>query len=189
MRFCHWGNQPANGKKEKESNRLKKLLQQREKRNDSNTTDEVKAGTRPGGRGRKGRRILRIPAGQIASCSVAKQSIDARKKPEIWYSYVVDITLKSGDEDKVIRKCRNADVTRFTPVAYHFPGPGTEKMQHRPLIIGMGPAGLFCGYMLARAGYRPILLERGSDVQTRSRDVEAFWAGRSMQAGFQCAVR
>ncbi|WP_455618061.1 NAD(P)/FAD-dependent oxidoreductase [Eisenbergiella sp.] len=138
---------------------------------------KLKPGHAPEAVEEKAARILRIPAGQIASCSVAKQSIDARKKPEIWYSYVVDISLKGGDEDKVIRKCRNGNVTRFTPAAYHFPGPGTEKMQHRPLIIGMGPAGLFCGYMLARAGYRPILLERGSDVQTRSRDVEAFWAG------------
>ena len=95
---------------------------------------KLKPGHAPEAVEEKAARILRIPAGQIASCSVAKQSIDARKKPEIWYSYVVDITLKSGDEDKVIRKCRNADVTRFTPVAYHFPGPGTEKMQHRPLI-------------------------------------------------------
>ena len=150
---------------------------------------KLKPGHAPEAVEEKAARILRIPAGQIASCSVAKQSIDARKKPEIWYSYVVDITLKSGDEDKVIRKCRNADVTRFTPVAYHFPGPGTEKMQHRPLIIGMGPAGLFCGYMLARAGYRPILLERGSDVQTRSRDVEAFHAGRIPMCSSVKAVR
>lgn len=88
---------------------------------------KLKPGHAPEAVEEKAARILRIPAGQIASCSVAKQSIDARKKPEIWYSYVVDITLKSGDEDKVIRKCRNADVTRFTPVAYHFPGPELKK--------------------------------------------------------------
>ena len=63
------------------------------------------------------------------------------------------------------------------PVVYRFPEPGTQSARHRPVIIGMGPAGLFCGYLLARAGYRPILLERGKDVQSRTRDVENFWGG------------
>ena len=103
---------------------------------------KLKAGTRPEAVEEKAARILRIPAGQIASCSVAKQSIDARKKPEIWYSYVVDITLKSGDEDKVIRKCRNADVTRFTLWFHHFPGPGTEKCSTGRLLSVWGRRGL-----------------------------------------------
>ena len=48
-------------------------------------------------------------------------------------------------------------------------------MEHRPVIVGAGPAGLFCGYMLARYGYRPILLERGMDVDQRRRVVQEFW--------------
>ena len=49
------------------------------------------------------------------------------------------------------------------------------KKEHRPVIIGTGPAGLFCGYMLAIHGYRPILLERGMDVEHRCEKVEEFW--------------
>ena len=122
----------------------------------------------------KAAKVLRLLPEQIASCHVVKQSIDARKKPEIWF---LDVTLKSGSEEKVIRRCRDTSVSRVTPAPYRFPEPGMEKGTHRPLIIGMGPAGLFCGYMLAKAGYRPILLERGKDVQSRRKDVETFWAG------------
>lgn len=91
MRFCHWGNQPANGKKEKESNRLKKLLQQRENGMIRIQQMKLKPGHAPEAVEEKAARILRIPAGQIASCSVAKQSIDARKNrkygiPTWWIS-------------------------------------------------------------------------------------------------------
>ena len=54
---------------------------------------------------------------------------------------------------------------------------GKEPLRHRPVIVGTGPAGLFCGYELARMGYRPLLLERGMDVDSRIKDVEGFWNG------------
>nr|WP_308623932.1 FAD-dependent oxidoreductase [uncultured Eisenbergiella sp.] len=125
----------------------------------------------------KAAKVLRVPPEQIASCHVVKQSIDARKKPEIWFSYVVDVKLKSGSEETIVRRCRDNNISCVTPASYRFPEPGKETGTHRPLIVGMGPAGLFCGYMLAKAGYRPILLERGKDVQSRVKDVETFWAG------------
>ena len=58
---------------------------------------------------------------------------------------------------------------------YQFPALGTKPLNHRPIIVGTGPAGLFCGYMLARQGYRPILLERGREAGQRLQDVERFW--------------
>lgn len=63
----------------------------------------------------------------------------------------------------------------FVKKEYHFPIAGTKELPARPVIIGMGPAGLFCGYFLAKYGYKPILLERGKDVDNRTRDVEEFW--------------
>ena len=57
---------------------------------------------------------------------------------------------------------------------------GTEALRERPVIVGSGPAGLFCAYMLAKAGYRPLLLERGMPVEQRKKDVEKFWETQSL---------
>ena len=124
----------------------------------------------------KAARILRIRPEEIASLRVVRQSIDARKKPEIRLIYTVDVKLVGAREEKVLLSCRkNPDVGPAPEVRYRFPDPGKEILAERPLIIGTGPAGLFCGYLLAKAGYRPLLLERGEDVESRTRRVEEFW--------------
>ena len=121
-------------------------------------------------------RTLHIRPEEIVSLRVVRQSIDARKKPEIRLIYTVDVQLQGGREKKILASCRkNPDVGPAPEVRYHFPEPGEEILDERPLIIGTGPAGLFCGYLLARAGYRPPLLERGEDVESRTRRVEEFW--------------
>ena len=121
-------------------------------------------------------RTLHIRPEEIVSLRVVRQSIDARKKPEIRLIYTVDVQLQGGREKKILASCRkNPDVGPAPEVRYHFPEPGEEILDERPLIIGTGPAGLFCGYLLARAGYRPLLLERGEDVESRTRRVEEFW--------------
>ena len=124
----------------------------------------------------KAARTLRIRPEEIASLRVVRQSIDARKKPEIRLIYTVDVKLVGAREEKVLLSCRkNPDVGPAPEVRYRFPEPGKEILAERPLIIGTGPAGLFCGYLLAKAGYRPLLLERGADVESRTRRVEEFW--------------
>ena len=124
----------------------------------------------------KAARTLRIRPKEIASLRVVRQSIDARKKPEIRLIYTVDVKLVGAREEKVLLSCRkNPDVGPAPEVRYRFPEPGKEILAERPLIIGTGPAGLFCGYLLAKAGYRPLLLERGEDVESRTRRVEEFW--------------
>ena len=124
----------------------------------------------------KAARTLRIRPEEIASLRVVRQSIDARKKPEIRLIYTVDVKLVGAREEKVLLSCRkNPDVGPAPEVRYRFPDPGKEILAERPLIIGTGPAGLFCGYLLAKAGYRPLLLERGEDVESRTRRVEEFW--------------
>ncbi len=75
----------------------------------------------------------------------------------------------------MVHKARNPQVAIFQEKPYRFPEYGTEPLTEPPVIIGSGPAGLFCGLMLARHGYRPLLLERGEDVDARRRKVDRFW--------------
>ncbi|MCI8800762.1 NAD(P)/FAD-dependent oxidoreductase [Acetatifactor muris] len=127
--------------------------------------------------------ILRIPESDIVGMEIVRRSIDARKKPEIFYTYTLDVAVRS--EDKVLRGFRGKEnqVCRAPKFIYRFPGKACapvrfpEAQTCPPVIVGTGPAGLFCGYFLALHGYRPVLLERGKCVEERQRDVEAFWAG------------
>ena len=125
----------------------------------------------------KAAKALHIKSEQIASLQIRRQSIDARKKPDIFLIYVVDVTLNGISEQSCVSRSKNKDVSIVTERPYRFPKPGTKALRRRPVIIGSGPAGLFCCYMLAQNGYRPILLERGKDVEARKKDVEAFWNG------------
>ncbi len=119
-------------------------------------------------------RELKVASEKIEKLTIQKKSIDARKKP-ICYVYTVDIKLKG--EDKLLKKLHNRNVGKVEKKSYRFPDPGNEKLNHRPVIVGTGPAGLFCGLMLARAGYRPILLERGETARKRKETVDRFWNG------------
>lgn len=122
---------------------------------------------------KKAAKLLRIEHSGIRSLSIVKKSIDARKKPDIFMVYTVDV--KVDEEQKVIKKCgqKNGQIQLAEEKIYEF--PKTTPAKSRPVIVGTGPAGLFCGYMLAKAGYRPILLERGREVHRRLADVERFW--------------
>ncbi len=130
---------------------------------------------------KKAAECLRIKENDINKLVIVRQSIDARKKPDIFYSYVVDVEIDR--EEKVCRKIKNPQINQVKPFVYRFPyqcpaGMGLEESTSagkRPVIIGTGPAGLFCGYFLAKASFAPILLERGEDVDTRKKDVEQFW--------------
>lgn len=119
--------------------------------------------------------ILRIPVKELLSVRILRQSVDARKKPDIFYSYCVDVEVKN--EAQILRRFQGKEnrVCRSDTVPYVFPKAGTKRQAHPAVIVGMGPAGLFCGLFLAMHGYRPVLLERGKCVEERGRDVEAFW--------------
>lgn len=122
---------------------------------------------------RKAAAVLRIMPSEILSWKIVKKSIDARKKPEIWINYSLDVSVAS--QRKVLARCRSKQVQAVEEKVYRFPMSGKRKLHCRPVIVGTGPAGLFCGYLLARHGYRPILLERGNCVERRLKDVEQFW--------------
>lgn len=115
---------------------------------------------------------LHLKEEDLLEYHIHKRSIDARKKPDIFYSYAVDFKVKQ--EERVLKKYKNK-VQKISEKAYHVPKAGAETLVHRPIVVGAGPAGLFCTYLLAQEGYCPILIERGAPVEERIQDVNEFW--------------
>ena len=103
---------------------------------------------------------------------IRKQSIDARRKNELSFVYTVDVELKQ--ESMILHKNKNSNISKAKDIHYHFPDAGEKQLSHRPVIVGSGPAGMFCAYELAKHGYCPIILERGSSVEERTAEVERF---------------
>ncbi len=124
-------------------------------------------------------KILKTEKQTISAISIAKRSIDARKKTDIFYSITAYVDAKN--EEMLVKKANNKQVSLEKIEKYKFPESGTKTLQHRPVIIGSGPAGLFCAYMLSKHGYAPIVLERGKDVDSRKRDVDTFWESGILQ--------
>ena len=118
--------------------------------------------------------ILKCPESDIQKISISKKSLDARKKPNIFYIYEVDIDVKK--EKHLLKKHQsNKDIFLTPEEKYVYPKIGNKKLKHRPIIVGSGPAGLFCAYLLAELGYRPIIIERGEKIEERVKSVENFW--------------
>ena len=98
-------------------------------------------------------KLLHIKREQIVRLEIRRQSVDARKKPDIRLIYVLDVKVSGISEQKCVQRCKSRDVSVVTEKRYVFPQPGERRLEHRPVIIGTGPAGLFCGYLLAVHGY------------------------------------
>ena len=122
---------------------------------------------------KKAARILGIKPDAITSLTLARQSIDARKKNDVHYVCTVDVTVT--DQEKVMARCRDKHVSLHQNVPYAFP-PVRRTSSLPPVVVGMGPAGLFAALFLARNGLAPIVLERGRPVEERTADVEKFWS-------------
>ena len=117
-------------------------------------------------------KALRIPEARITALTIRKKSLDARKKDDLHWVYTVGVETDEN-EDKLLRRCRQA--SRVQPYRYEI--PAFDAPETRPVVVGFGPAGMFAALVLAMAGLRPIVLERGQDVDTRTAQVEAFRAG------------
>lgn len=120
--------------------------------------------------------ILRIRESEVQQIKILKKSIDARKKPQIYYSY--SVAFECSQEQKVLQKNR-----KDKNLSVYVPQPSLEEMVpglkketgERVVIVGTGPAGLLCGYYLALCGRKPLLIERGSPMWERVGKVSAFW--------------
>ncbi len=135
---------------------------------------------------KKASKILKISPSDISRLEINRHSIDARKKPELFDVYVLDVLLNGKSEQKVIKASRDKNIQIVYEKKYDFffnaqiDASKTDKAlgaDKKIIVIGSGPAGLFCAYELAKNGFKPLLLERGSDVDTRSAAVEEFWKG------------
>lgn len=116
---------------------------------------------------------LNIPKNEITSLTIVRKSIDGREKPDIYFVYSVDVSLEN--EGKLKSKVFGKDVSKVTPVRYNYKPSKTPDEVGKTVVVGMGPAGLFCGYFLSMNGYKPLIIERGKKVEERLADVEKFW--------------
>lgn len=119
------------------------------------------------------RKTLKLTQNQKLTYRIVKKSIDARKKPELFFVYSCQVSCEN--ENAIVKKAKNASITIVKPKSYVYPSSGEKQLEHPPLIIGAGPAGLFAAYVLAEAGYHPIMIERGKSVEERTKDVVRFW--------------
>jgi uncharacterized protein len=114
----------------------------------------------------------------LARHRILRKSLDARNHDDLHFVYAAEVELPGVEDDLLSRgPVRGVEPYRDEGFEWPAPGSGTEPLQHRPVVIGAGPAGLFAGYLLAINGYRPLVLERGRDVKDRVADVRAFDAG------------
>ena len=121
---------------------------------------------------------LHISVSKIRRLTIVRRSVDARKKPDVRIVYTVDVAV-DGSENKILKQsgCKRASLANDK----YYKVPKCDKNPaHRPVVVGFGPAGMFAALVLAIAGMRPLVLERGEDAATRHEKVQKFWETGSL---------
>ena len=119
-------------------------------------------------------RKLKCHREAVQTVRVVRRSIDARRKPHIYFVFTLDVEVMN--EAAIWTRCQKDKDVRLVEAPVVPPIlPGTVPLAERPIVVGTGPAGLLAALTLAQHGYPPLLLERGQDVDTRTRHVEEFW--------------
>ena len=125
-------------------------------------------------------KLFGVAPAQLGRWRILRKSLDARIKDRLRFVYTAEVVPEEG-EDRLLdigrRRCGDIRVDRHEEDEFRLPTPGMAPLEHRPVIVGSGPAGLVAGYFLAEQGYRPLILERGRAVRERIHDVHAFDAG------------
>ena len=116
---------------------------------------------------------LKINEKDIIDYKINKKSLDARKKDNIMYVYEFDVSLKN--EKEILKRNKSNDIFITPNEEYKIEITGTKEFTNRPVIVGSGPAGLFCAYILAENNYKPLIVERGNTVDERVKIIEEFW--------------
>lgn len=114
---------------------------------------------------------LHIEHGRIEKIDIVKRSVNSKDKQDIYFNMTIHVYV-SGDEDEVIARIRDKSISKELKLSYTVP---EKKLKARPVVVGCGPAGMFAALILAQAGARPVLLERGLDVDSRRESVLKFW--------------
>ncbi len=119
---------------------------------------------------------LAISAEQLVDIHIFKRGYDARQRNVVILIYTLDVTLKNVDEEDILQRFAKDPNVRSSPdTRYQYVAQAPENMRERPIVVGMGPCGLFTALILAQMGFKPILIERGKSVHERAKDTFRFW--------------
>ena len=117
---------------------------------------------------------LGLAAEELLSYRIFRRGVDARKKSNIQFTYTLDVAVRDGAV--ILEQFKNDPHVSLAPdTSYHFVVQDPQNLSSRPIVIGMGPAGLFAGLILAQMGFRPLILERGKAVRERTKDTFGLW--------------
>ncbi|MDP4030089.1 MAG: NAD(P)/FAD-dependent oxidoreductase [Gallionella sp.] len=117
---------------------------------------------------------LGIADTELIRYALFKRGVDARQKSNIRFTYTLDVSVR--DEATILERFKNDPHVKPAPdTRYHFVAQAPQNLTSRPIVIGMGPAGLFAGLILAQMGFRPLILERGKAVRERTKDTFGLW--------------
>ena len=128
-------------------------------------------------------KVLRIAPAGMRSWRILRKSLDLRDKRTVRFVYSAEVDLPADEESIAAKASRHAlaQIEVFREAPFEMPESGSIPLRHRPIVVGSGPAGLVAAYFLAQHGYQPLVLERGTQVSQRIRDVKHFDAGGEFQ--------